>query len=97
MYWIATETYRDGQSLGKSAMNLYVIREDGEKPLLGDILLSAVGKAFFLPIDFLIGIFTNEPKDGRAPLNQRLFQKFSKTLVVTKPTVSAQQVVYKSN
>lgn len=96
VYWVATEYYRDGQSIGKSAMNLYVIREDGKKPELGDIVLSTIGKAFLLPIDFLIGYFTNEPKDGRAPLNQRLFQKFSKTLVVTKPTVNAPQVVYRA-
>jgi len=94
LYWVLTEYYWNGQSIGKSALNLVVIREDGSKPEIVDVAVSAVGKAFILPIDLLIGYFTNNPGPGRARLNQRLFQKLSKTLVVTRPTMSSSQIVF---
>ncbi|MHA2363655.1 MAG: RDD family protein [Candidatus Hodarchaeales archaeon] len=99
IYWIATEYYWNGQSIGKNALNLMVIRDDGSEPEIVDIIVSAFGKAFLLPIDFLIGALTNESRaesSGSAPLNQRLFQQISKTVVVTtSPTNQSSQVIFR--
>lgn len=97
IYWTLMEGYY-GTSIGKEIMGLMVIREDGERPEWGDVLLSAVGKAFILPIDLIIGAFTNDPDpDHGVPLNQRLLQKASKTLVVTRPPSSPPLIKLRKN
>jgi uncharacterized RDD family membrane protein YckC len=83
VYSIAMETYY-GQTLGKMALNLEVISEHtGERPILQELAISSVGKAFFLPIDLIVGRIIRE--EHRAPdLNQRLTQKWSNVVVIQK-------------
>lgn len=83
LYFVLLES-NYGTTIGKQALKLAVITEDGRKPEPREIALSALGKAFFLPVDLLVGLLV---KDETHPisLNQRLMQKVSKTLVIVKP------------
>jgi uncharacterized RDD family membrane protein YckC len=83
VYFLVLESYY-GTTLGKEALKLQVITEDGRRPEPKEADLSAVGKAFFLPIDFLVGVFVKD-QEHDVPMNQRLMQKVSKTLVIVKP------------
>lgn len=73
-----------GQTLGKMALNLEVISEStGERPLLQDLAISGVGRAFFMPIDFIIGRIVRD--ETQVPdMNQRLTQKWSRVVVIQK-------------
>jgi len=51
-YQLVSEVAADGQSWGKKAMGIKVVRLDGEEPSLVDYLLRAV----FLIIDFLLSL-----------------------------------------
>ena len=74
--------YYYGQTLGKMALNLEVVSENtGEKPLIGDIIISSLGRAFFLPIDLILGRIVRD-KTQLPDLNQRLTQKWSRTVVI---------------
>lgn len=81
LYVILMEFYY-GQTIGKMILNLEVVSErTGERPTAGEIAISALGKAFFLPIDVIIGWFTRD--ENQVPdLNQRLTQRLSKTVVI---------------
>jgi uncharacterized RDD family membrane protein YckC len=75
VYWVILE-YKTGQTLGKKALNLKVMRVNGFKPDLKGILLSSLGKSFLLPIDVILGVLlTNEKR-------QRIFNKLGDTVVV---------------
>jgi uncharacterized RDD family membrane protein YckC len=83
-------TYTEGQygtTLGKQALGLIVVNESGEKSKnFGESFISAIGKAFLLPIDVIIGLFMQDPPAGKnIPLNQRLFQRMSKSVTVFRP------------
>ena len=55
LYWTITEYYWQA-SIGKKVLNLKVVNTlTGERPELWQVFLSALGKAFFLPIDIIIG------------------------------------------
>ncbi|PWI46355.1 hypothetical protein CEE45_17270 [Candidatus Heimdallarchaeota archaeon B3_Heim] len=73
-----------GQTLGKMALNLEVISEStGERPLLQDLAIHNLGKAFFLPIDLIVGRIVRD--QSQVPdMNQRLTQKWSRVAVVQK-------------
>ena len=66
-------------TLGKQALGLITVSEaTGNKINFGEAFLSAIGKAFLLPIDVIIGLIMKEPPTGRqVTLNQRLFQRIS--------------------
>ena len=83
IYFILLES-NYGTTLGKEVMKLQVITEDGRKPEIKEVALSALGKAFILPIDVIIGLLMKDTEHA-IPLNQRLMQKVSKTLVIVKP------------
>jgi uncharacterized RDD family membrane protein YckC len=74
-----------GQTLGKMALNLVVVSEEtGEQPLIQDLIVNAVGKAFFLPLDLIVGRLIRD--ESQIPdLNQRLTQKWSRVVVIQKP------------
>ena len=55
IYWTLMEGYR-GQSIGKMIMGIKVVKTDRGIVQLHDSAISAFGKSFILPIDFLIGI-----------------------------------------
>jgi uncharacterized RDD family membrane protein YckC len=75
IYWTILE-YKTSQTIGKKIMNLKIINIDGRKPNLKGIMISSFGKAFFLPIDVILGWFlTNEKR-------QRIFNKLGDTLIV---------------
>ena len=70
-------------------MNLKVVDINGNVPNTTNSFLQALGKAFILPLDLLIGwIFLNEKR-------QRLLNKLSDTLVVkVKPVAQPVNVKY---
>ncbi|MFW9930778.1 MAG: RDD family protein [Candidatus Thorarchaeota archaeon] len=73
-------------TLGKQALGLMVVNENGQKANFGEAFVSAIGKAFLLPIDLLIGYFIQDPPVGKnVNCNQRLFQRISKTITVHTP------------
>lgn len=76
VYWTVLEGYR-GQSMGKMLLNIVVVGLDGEKIGFKDSSVESLGKAFFLPLDCLIGWVVYK---GRG---QRAFNKFSNTIVVS--------------
>ncbi len=82
VYFVLMESYY-GTTIGKEVLKLQVITEDGRKPELKEAAISAIGKAFLLPIDLLVGLIMKDT-GHEVPLNQRLFQKVSKTLVIVK-------------
>lgn len=53
--FVAMETY-NGQTLGKFALSIRVIKENGRKPNLVECILRNVAKVYFLPLDFLLGV-----------------------------------------
>lgn len=74
-YWIIFE-YKTGQSIGKKILNLKITNLDGKSPSLLGVVISSFGKAFLLPIDFVLGlIFTNQKR-------QRIFNKIGDTIVL---------------
>lgn len=75
IYWTALEGYR-GQSVGKMAMNLTVVGQEGERIGFKDSAIESFGKAFLLPIDCIIGWLAMRGS------GQRLFNKISKTVVI---------------
>jgi uncharacterized RDD family membrane protein YckC len=96
VYSIAMEHYY-GQTLGKMALNIEVISElTGERPLPQELAISSAGKAFFLPIDLIVGRIIRE--EYRTPdLNQRLTQKWSKVVVIQKPHKREKTTQFVSN
>ena len=82
IYFILMESYY-GTTVGKEILKLQVITEDGRKPEPREAAISAIGKAFLLPIDLIVGLLMKDT-EHEVPLNQRLFQKVSKTLVIVK-------------
>ena len=75
LYWVILE-YKTGQTIGKKALNLKVIRINGFKPDLKGILLSSFGKSFLLPLDVILGVVLTNKK------RQRIFNKLGDTVVV---------------
>jgi uncharacterized RDD family membrane protein YckC len=68
--------YYWGQSLGKKALGLRVTKVGGGSLTLIDAAIEAFGKAFLLPIDFIIGIILYKDR------TQRLFNYLSDTVVI---------------
>ena len=75
VYWTISEGLY-GQSLGKMIMRIKVIHPNGDLPGIGFGALESLGKAFFLPIDLLIGWLLHPRK------RQRIFNFLSRTIVV---------------
>lgn len=75
LYWMLMDGAY-GQSLGKMIMRLKVVRLDGKPVSMGQAAVESVGKAFFLPLDFLIGLFLYPKR------RQRVFNSLSETVVV---------------
>jgi uncharacterized RDD family membrane protein YckC len=77
IYWFFMEqTY--GQSLGKMAMRIEVTDLDGGLLEMNQTAIQALGKAFLLPLDLILGwIFYPSAQ-------QRLFNNLSKTVVLKK-------------
>jgi uncharacterized RDD family membrane protein YckC len=75
LYWMFMEG-SSGQSLGKTVMRLKVVHSDGTPINMGWAAVESAGKAFFLPIDLLIGwiLYTRR--------RQRIFNYLSQTVVV---------------
>jgi DNA-binding transcriptional ArsR family regulator len=53
--FVVMETYK-GQTIGKYAMKIRVIKTNGNKITLLESAIRNVGKVFFLPLDILIGV-----------------------------------------
>ena len=77
IYWTALEGYR-GQSLGKMFLNIVITGSHGEDIRFRDAAVEALGKAFLLPLDCLLGwLYFREKR-------QRLFSRLSDTIVVNQ-------------
>ncbi len=75
LYWMLMEnTY--GQSFGKMVMKIKVTRLDGQPISIQQAALESVGKAFLLPIDFLLGLIFYPRR------RQRIFNYLSETTVI---------------
>ncbi len=75
VYWMLMDGAY-GQSLGKMVMHLRVTRLDGNSINMGQAALESAGKAFFLPLDVLLGwIFYPRRK-------QRIFSYLAETVVI---------------
>jgi uncharacterized RDD family membrane protein YckC len=59
--FVAMESY-NGQTLGKFALGIRVIKENGRKPNLVECLLRNVAKVYFLPMDVLLGVLLYKHK-----------------------------------
>lgn len=75
LYWMFMDSAY-GQSIGKMVMRLKVTRLDGSPVSASHAALESAGKAFFLPIDVLIG-WLLYPK-----CRQRIFNYISQTIVI---------------
>lgn len=95
-YCIIMEHYY-GQTLGKMALNLEIVSETtGDQPILQNIAISALGKAFFLPIDVILGIITKD-KSQIPDLEQRLTQKWARIVVIQKEKEKKESVQFVSS
>lgn len=77
LYWILMDGVY-GQSIGKMVMCLRVTTIQGKPITMSQAALESVGKAFFLPVDFLVGLFLYQKR------RQRVFNFLSQTIVVRK-------------
>ncbi|HTY75141.1 MAG TPA: RDD family protein [Candidatus Nanoarchaeia archaeon] len=75
LYWMLTEGAY-GQSLGKMFIRLKITRLNSTPMNIGQAALESVGKAFFLPLDLLLGLIFS----GRR--RQRIFNYISETIVI---------------
>lgn len=75
LYWTICDSAW-GQSLGKKALGLKVVNLSGEKLDVFKAAIESFGKAFILPLDWLIGVIAFEEK------RQRLFNYLSDTIVI---------------
>ena len=74
LYWTYTEG-TTGQSLGKKIMKIKVTDLQGEPIDMSRSLYQAIGKAFLLPLDAIVGLMMYQDKE------QRLFNHLSETIV----------------
>lgn len=78
-YHLLSEVFANGQSWGKKAMNIKVVRLDGREPGLGDYLLRSV----FLLVDFVLSLgVLGAILIGSTFKNQRLGDLVANTAVV---------------
>ena len=75
LYWTLMDGFF-GQSVGKMAMHLKVTRTNGQPIEIGTAAIESLGKAFMLPLDFIIGWLIHSER------GQRLFNIISETKVV---------------
>ena len=75
LYWTFMEGSR-GQSFGKMVMRIKVVHVGGSPMNIGSAAVESLGKAFFLPLDLLIGWLLYSRK------RQRIFNYVSQTVVV---------------
>jgi uncharacterized RDD family membrane protein YckC len=78
-YWVAFETLWSGQSPGKRALHIRVVRLDGSSVTFLDVALRSLGRVVdFLPALYAVGILTMVVN----PLGRRLGDLLAGTVVV---------------
>lgn len=75
LYWTYMEG-TTGQSLGKKIMKIKVTDLEGDPIDISQSMYQALGKAFLMPLDVIIGVLMYQDKE------QRLFNYLSRTIVV---------------
>ena len=75
LYWTYTEG-TTGQSIGKKIMKIKVTDLEGEPIDVSRSMYQALGKAFLMPLDVIVGLMMYQDKE------QRLFNHLSETIVV---------------
>jgi len=86
-YWTVTEGIW-GQSAGKRVLDLRVTDRRGNQPGILAAAGQAFGKAFFLPLDCLVGWFAMEGE------KLRLTNKLTSTIVVESPSEDPEGIEY---
>ncbi|MCT9096859.1 RDD family protein [Haloarchaeobius sp. HME9146] len=87
VYWTLSEGIW-GQSAGKMVLNLRVTDRRGNHPDFLAAAVQAFGKAFFLPIDCLVGWLAMEGQ------KLRLTNRLSNTIVISVPAEEPEGVEY---
>lgn len=95
VYCILME-YNYGQTLGKMVLNLEIVSErTGDRPTMGEIAISALGKSFFLPLDVILGWIAKD--ENQIPnLEQRLTQKWARTVVIQQQKKKEESALFVS-
>jgi uncharacterized RDD family membrane protein YckC len=86
-YWTVMDGFR-GQSIGKMVMNLKVVNRDATKITYPTAALESLGKAFFLPLDCLIGWL------AMPGTKLRVFNRISNTIVIKSDYREPQGILY---
>lgn len=82
IYFWLFEAFHDGQTLGKMAMKIQTVDETTLETITpGQAALHVFGKVLFLPIDFILGIFTKGHSSSEDH-KYRITQNISKTAVI---------------
>jgi uncharacterized RDD family membrane protein YckC len=85
VYWLFMEqTY--GQSLGKMVMRIEVTDLYGGHLDINQAAIQALGKAFLLPLDLILGLIMYPS------MQQRLFNNLSETVVLKKGGLSSARI-----
>jgi len=90
LYWTICDSVW-GQSLGKKALRIRVVDLSGTKLDVFKAAIESFGKAFILPLDWLIGVIAFEGK------RQRLFNYLSDTIVIrteARPPPAKPRIIY---
>jgi uncharacterized RDD family membrane protein YckC len=84
VYFIITEFYLDS-TIGKSILGIKVIDEDGRSPALVPVIINSFGKSFGIWFDVIAGWLFVKYEEDEPKLEQRLFQKFARIVVIDIP------------
>jgi uncharacterized RDD family membrane protein YckC len=84
IYFVITEYYMDS-TIGKSIMGIKIIDESGKSPALVPVIVNSFGKSFGIWFDVIAGWIFVSYDENETKLEQRLFQKFAKIVVIEMP------------
>ncbi|MHA2288993.1 MAG: RDD family protein [Promethearchaeota archaeon] len=80
--YTAVMEYFYGQTIGRFLLKLKLVSETtGHRPPLRDVIISAGGRAFFVPVDLLLGVVLHGDRQG-LDLKQRFTQRLAHTLTI---------------
>ena len=91
LYFTITEFYL-GSTIGKSILSIKVIDESGRPPALVPVIVNSSGKSFGIWFDVIAGWIFVQYEEGEPKLEQRLFQKFAKMVVIEIPKKASKSV-----
>ncbi|MHA1984076.1 MAG: RDD family protein [Candidatus Hodarchaeales archaeon] len=97
LYFIVTEYY-SGATIGKSILGIKIIHESGRATDFFSVIINSFGKSFGIFFDVIAGWIFVSYGPNEVKLEQRLFQKFAKIVVIEAPKPeSTSKVVFTKN